>query len=139
MQIVTVSKDDEDPSLFYAAQVSVGMLGIITEITFPVVPKFTLIEYRTKHSLTYCLDNLDSIVMGVNVGYVKLWVDYYNDFCLVFNQTRTSEPPRHHRILLEIKGFLMVRIGFYFSGKGGQHRGEASPQNTFFPPIDDWA
>ena len=86
---MTVTQDS-DPELFRAAQVSIGMFGILTEVTMRVRSKFNLKEIRTRQNLTYCLNNLDSLVQG-DYKYVKMWVEFYNDLCVLYQTEETNE------------------------------------------------
>lgn len=88
IQIVTVTEDDGDK--FKAAQVSIGMFGILSEVTLRVEEKFYLREVRTHHSLTYCLENMDNLVKEDGHQYVKMWVEFYNDFCVLYQTNKTS-------------------------------------------------
>ncbi len=51
--------DDEDPGLLAAARVSLGMLGVITEVEFQARPKFALGERLEFWSLEKLLDRWD--------------------------------------------------------------------------------
>ena len=88
-QTIIVSEDDEDPSGFRAAVVSVGMFGVLSEITLHVDRAFNLKERRTPQTLDFCLENLDSLVNGHQ--YVKFWVEFYNNFCVVYETDKTDE------------------------------------------------
>lgn len=85
-----LSEDDEDPSRFRAAVVSIGMFGVLSEITIQVATAFNLKEIRTPYTLQECLDRLDELVKGHT--YVKMWVEFYNDFCALYQTERTTEP-----------------------------------------------
>ena len=89
IQIVTLSEDDGDK--FKAAQVSVGMFGILIEVTLRVEEKFFLREVRTHHSLKYCLENMDNLVKEGGHQHVKMWVEFYNDFCVLYQTNKTSD------------------------------------------------
>ena len=90
-----MSEADKDNKDFKAAQVSVGMLGVVTQVTFRVKPKFTLEETRTPQSLQYCLDNMKDIVENSGNKYVKFWVEFYNDFCALYNTNATEKKETH--------------------------------------------
>ena len=89
--MVTVS-EDSDAELFRAAQVSIGMFGILSEVTVRVRSKFNLKELRTSQTLTYCLNNLDTLVQGDH-KYVKMWVEFYNDFCVLYQTEENNDDP----------------------------------------------
>ena len=88
-KVRTTSEDDKDPSLFRAMQVSIGMLGVITEVTLHVEKAYHLEERRTFHTLDYCLDHLHEIAYGPAS---KIWLDFHNDFCMHFTMRRSSNP-----------------------------------------------
>ena len=90
-QIITTSAE-QNPELFKAAQVSIGMLGIITEVTFQCVEKFNVEETRMPYPLDYCLENMDEIAKSAD--HVKLWVDIHFRRCAVIQVNRTQEEPR---------------------------------------------
>ena len=93
LQIYDVSKD-ENADIFKAAQVSIGMLGVLTEVTIQAEDLFNLVENRNPHPLSsYCLENLDDLVLNSEYTYVTMWMDFYNDFCILFNTNRTNAPP----------------------------------------------
>ena len=82
--------EDSNAKLFKAAQVSIGMFGILSEVTLRVRSKFNLKEIRTSQTLTYCLNNLDTLVQGDH-KYVKMWVEFYNDFCVLYQTGETND------------------------------------------------
>ena len=55
---------DEDPELFDAARVSVGALGVITQVTLQAVPSFELRAVESSVPLDQLLAELDSYVDG---------------------------------------------------------------------------
>jgi hypothetical protein len=100
-----LSEDDADTKKFRAAVVSVGMFGVLSEITIRVDYAFNLVEIRTAKELNGdCLANLDKYVNGHT--YVKMWVDFHHDFCALYQTERTNktvtEPPGR------LESFLMV-------------------------------
>ena len=74
------------PSLL---QVSIGMLGIITQVTFSVEEQYLLREVLTQHSLDDCLTNFNSLMTSGE--HVKMWTELYSGKCGVFVASRTSE------------------------------------------------
>ena len=98
-QVHVLSETDDNVDDFRAAQVSIGLLGVVTEVTVRVKRKFHLEENRTHHTLTDCLKDLDELVHRSGYQYFKMWVEFYNDYCIRF-QTRetdkqiTGRPPR---------------------------------------------
>ena len=69
--------------------VSVGMFGVLSEITLHVDKAFKLKETRTPQTLDFCLENLDHLVN--NHRYVKFWVEFYNNFCVVYQTDKTED------------------------------------------------
>lgn len=88
-EVMITSEDDKDPSLFRAMQISIGMLGVITEMTLHVEKAYRLEERRTFHTLDYCLDHLHQIAYEPAS---KIWLDFHNDFCVHFTTRRTANP-----------------------------------------------
>ena len=86
---MTVSENDADTTLFKAAQVNIGMFGILVEVTVRVEPLFYLEEHKTsKYSLDECLENLTSLVES-NL-YVKMWIEFYNNYCILYQTDKTD-------------------------------------------------
>lgn len=56
-QLIEINQD-EHPDLFKAAQVSLGMLGIIVKVTLKVLPRYQLIAKSYRISLETCLQKL---------------------------------------------------------------------------------
>ena len=69
---------------------SIGLLGIITEVTFQCVPAFSLEETSEPIPLTDCIGNLDEIVHSA--PYVKLWTEIHSVKCVVFRYHKTDKP-----------------------------------------------
>ena len=101
---MTLSANDNNTDLFKAAQVSIGMFGVISEVTLKVQKKFKLKEIRTHHKLNYCLDHMDSLVKGDH-KYVKMWVEFNNNFCVLY---QTSETDEEITRIPTLEGFLIV-------------------------------
>jgi L-gulonolactone oxidase len=76
-------------NMFKAAQVSVGMLGVITEVTLSVEEIYLLREVLIRHTLDECLGQFDGIMRGGD--HVKMWVELFSETCGVFAANRTSE------------------------------------------------
>lgn len=87
MEVVSENTNTE---LFRAAQVSIGMFGIITEVTLRVQNRFKLKELRTSHTLDYCLNNMNELVEGDH-KFVKMWIEFYNNFCILYQTDETNE------------------------------------------------
>ncbi len=53
---------DREPEIFAAARVSLGMLGIITQVTLRTLPAYRLHEHTWVASFDECMDNLDTLI-----------------------------------------------------------------------------
>ena len=73
-------------------QVSIGMLGILTEVTFECEPKFNLREQLFTTDLEFCLDNFAQLMSSGE--HAKLWLELFSDTCAVFVANRTHEEMR---------------------------------------------
>ena len=106
-QVVTVSEDDENTDVFKAAQVNIGLFGVLTEVTVKVDHAFNLEEFRTHTTLDDCLEHLEDLVED-GFQYVKFWVEFYNNFCVVYRTRRTEmtvkDPPS------DLVAFLTVSL-----------------------------
>lgn len=90
-KVVSVSVSDKaSTDLLKAAQVSIGMFGVLSEVTVKVTKKFHLKEERTFHSLDYCMNHLDELVNGEHT-FVKMWVELHNSHCVLFQTHKTNE------------------------------------------------
>ncbi len=99
-----LSEDDEDPSRFHAAAVSFGTFGVLSEVTIRVANAFNLMEVRTAYTLDECLRRLDEFVKGHT--YVKMWVEFYHNFCALYQTEKTTEPRSGNPGM--ILGYLIV-------------------------------
>ena len=71
-------------------QVSLGMMGVVTEVTFQCEEWFNLRENITIRSLDYCIDNLHHLSTRSDHG--KLWIEAHSGVCAVFDAWRTQQP-----------------------------------------------
>ena len=101
------------------------MFGVISEVTLKVQKKFKLKEIRTHHTLNYCLDNMDSLVNGDH-KYVKMWVEFNNNFYVLYQTSETDEEITH---IPTLEGFLTVSY-FYLMLMAKVHN--VSPQYYSF-------
>lgn len=70
-------------------QVSLGLLGVIIEVTFQSEAAFNLEETTEKFTLDACLLDLHQIAESAE--HVKLWVEPYSNFCAVYKFNRTEK------------------------------------------------
>lgn len=73
-------------------QVSLGLFGVVSEVTFQCEPRFNLEETRSIVSLHGCLDNMEGLVHSAH--YVKMWVEVFSETCVLYQTNRTQEEPR---------------------------------------------
>lgn len=70
-------------------QVNLGMLGIITEVTFGIEPKYYLREVLSLHSFEDCLLDFDQLMRRGE--HAKMWVELFTGKCGLFVSNKTSE------------------------------------------------
>ena len=80
--------------LFHAAGVSLGLLGVITEVTIMCEDSFNLEETRTTHTLTHCLDNM--ALIAASAEHVKLWTEVNSQSCYIHAANRTRDSLRNN-------------------------------------------
>ncbi|KAI0400412.1 D-arabinono-1,4-lactone oxidase [Xylaria palmicola] len=83
---------DEDPELFRAASLSLGALGIITEVTFQAVPEFTLKWQQVIDADAKMLSAWDRD-LWTRTEFVRVWWYPYTRRAVVWSAEKTSEPP----------------------------------------------
>ncbi|EER26726.1 D-arabinono-1,4-lactone oxidase, putative [Coccidioides posadasii C735 delta SOWgp] len=94
-QVVRCSKTN-NPSLFRAALLSLGALGIITEITIQAVPTFNIAWKQTLKSLPQVLEEWDS-GLWTSSEYVRVWWLPYLKRAVVWRADKTDLPLRKPR------------------------------------------
>lgn len=80
---------DLSPNIFDAVGVSLGLLGVITEVTLTFERLVNLEERRFPMSLTDCLTRLDSLMRDAE--YVKLWIELNSEVCYVHLANRAGD------------------------------------------------
>ena len=99
VRLVTASGDvrelgaDGDPEALRAARVSLGALGVVSEVTLRAVPLFTLRRRDTPRPLDATLDDLPDLAGAAD--HVELWVFPHTRRALV--RTSAREPGRPAR------------------------------------------
>jgi FAD/FMN-containing dehydrogenase len=88
--IVTCSPT-ADPELFRAAQVSLGLLGIVTQITMRVVPAFRLHERTWLASFEEMIEQLDGLIHG-NEHFEFFWLPRHDLAAMKALNTTTAAP-----------------------------------------------
>lgn len=91
-QVVRCSETN-NPSLFRAALLSLGAIGIITEITIQAVPTFNIAWKQTLMSLQQVLNDWDS-TLWTSSEYVRVWWLPYLKRAVVWRADKTELPLR---------------------------------------------
>jgi len=101
-----------DAEVFNTALVSLGALGILSEITLNVVPAFNLNEQNYVTKFDDVIDKLDEFV--ADTDHFKLWWFPHVDEVVVYNYRRTHEPANDSRfrqwLMDEVLSVLVYRI-----------------------------
>ncbi|KAI8623392.1 D-arabinono-1,4-lactone oxidase [Xylariaceae sp. FL1651] len=82
---------DDDPELFRAALLSLGALGIITEITFRAVPEFTL-KWQQVIDADFKMLNAWDKDLWTQAEFVRVWWYPYTRRAVIWSAQKTSEP-----------------------------------------------
>ena len=88
-EVMTIRKGDD---LFNAVTVSLGLLGVITQITFQAENAFNLKQITTVMTLQECIDQYHDITQSHE--YTRLWIDLISSSCLVITADKVSDPPQ---------------------------------------------
>jgi D-arabinono-1,4-lactone oxidase len=84
---------EDDPELFRAALISLGALGIITEITFRAVPAYTL-HWKQIVDKDVNMINRWSGDLWTHAHYIRVWWFPYTRRAVVWSASETDEPVR---------------------------------------------
>jgi L-gulonolactone oxidase len=87
---------EKDKALFNTALVSLGCLGVFSEITLRVVPAFNLHDQTYVTNFETIIDNLHQLEHGTN--HFKLWWFPHVDEVVVYRYTRTQQPVNDSRL-----------------------------------------
>jgi D-arabinono-1,4-lactone oxidase len=98
---------DENPDLFRAALLSLGALGIITEITFQAVPSFT-VRWKQVIDSDLKIFNSWNRELWTQAEFVRVWWFPYTRRAVVWDAEKTDEPKRD-----PIKGYYDGSLGYY--------------------------
>ena len=88
-EVMTIRKGDD---LFNAVTVSLGLLGVVTQITFQVENAFNLKEITTVMTLEECNDQYYDLMESHE--YTRLWIDLISSSCLVIMADKVSDSPQ---------------------------------------------
>jgi D-arabinono-1,4-lactone oxidase len=96
-----------NPSLFRAALVSLGAIGIITEITFTAVPDFNIAWKQSLHPLSEVLETWDT-TLWTSAEYSRVWWLPYMKRAVVWRAEPSSKPLSPPK-----KTYYGARLGFH--------------------------
>jgi D-arabinono-1,4-lactone oxidase len=96
-----------NPSLFRAALVSLGALGVITEITFNAVPAFNILWEQSLHPLSEVLETWDT-TLWTSAEYSRVWWLPYTKRAVFWRATKSGEPLRPPK-----RTYYGGRLGFH--------------------------
>ena len=97
-------------------QISLGLFGVITEVTIQCESAFKLQETTEKSTMDACLLNLDQLAYSAE--HVKIWLEPYSNFCDIYKFNRTSEKIHMTNVIWWI-GMKVRSIGR--RGEGGKN------------------
>ena len=79
-QIIKASAD-QNTDIFKAGLVSIGLLGVITEVTLQCEDAFNPHEVWDPKSVKQCLADIPTII--TRSEHVKYWIEYHSNTCAV--------------------------------------------------------
>ena len=121
--VVTCSTT-ERPDLLGALRVSLGALGIITEITLQCVPAFHLHAVETTHRIDDVLERFDEAAAGNE--HVEFYWFPYTDLAQLKVNNRSSEAPKSRgRVSHFITNEVLANGGFDLVNRYGRRKPEA--------------
>ena len=91
-EVMVVHKGDD---LFDAVVVSLGLLGVVTEITLQAESAFNLKEVTTVTTLQQCINQFDRLFESHE--YTRLWIDLISNSCLVIMADKVNDPPQNNK------------------------------------------
>ena len=89
-EVKVVHKGDD---MFDAVVVSLGLLGVVTQITFQAESAFSLKEVTKATTLQQCINQFDDLMESHE--YTRLWIDLISSTCLVIIADKVSDPPQN--------------------------------------------
>ena len=85
-EVMVVRKGD---NLFDASITSLGLLGVVTQMTFQAETAFNLKEVTTVMTLQECIDQLHNITESHE--YARFWINMISNSCLIITADRISD------------------------------------------------
>ena len=82
-----------------------GLLGVISEVTFLCEPAFNLEETRSVLPLKDCLDSMHQLVHSAR--HVKMWVEVFSETCALYQSNATQMVARDNPS--PVVGLILVR------------------------------
>ena len=82
---------EQNPDLFRTALVSLGALGIITEVTFQAVPAFNIEWYQSLHPLEDIITDWDRD-LWTQTEFTRVWWLPYMKRCIKWRAQKTDKP-----------------------------------------------
>jgi FAD-linked oxidoreductase len=118
--------EGSDVDTYLAARVSLGALGIISQLTLKVVPLFTLHREDELRPLTTTLDRLDADVDGND--HFEFFVFPYGDTALTRTTRRSTEEPRPGPVWKKKLGEGFENAGLTVICRAGRRIPSAAPR-----------
>ncbi|OBJ53484.1 D-arabinono-1,4-lactone oxidase [Mycobacterium asiaticum] len=123
--VLTVS-EDSDKDEYLAARVSLGALGVVSQVTFKVVPLFTLHRTDELRPLITTLERLDADVDAND--HFEFFVFPYGDTALARTTRRSNEEPRPAPAWKKLLGEEVENAGLNVICRTGRRFPRAAPQ-----------
>ena len=121
-EVLDVSEGDD----YLAARVSLGALGVISEVTLKVVPLFTLHREDELRPLSTTLERLDADVDGND--HFEFFVFPYGETALTRTTRRSNEPPRPGPAWKKRLGEGLENVGLNVICRTGRQFPSAAPR-----------
>lgn len=103
---------EKDTALFNACVVSLGCLGVVSEITLQVTDAFTLHDFTTTLPFDDVIENLDDY-LNSNDHFKLWWLPPCNDI-VVFRYQRTNEKPNDSKLRVFLKDYVLSVVIYRF-------------------------
>ena len=94
--------------IFLSAGVSLGLFGVITEVTLSIEKLDNLEEKQFSLSTENCLDGFNTLMRDSE--YVKLWIELNTGICFVYTANRTDNKITENTSSFNFKQGLKVYL-----------------------------